>query len=83
MGACSDDVFQSTDESLAELHQDRKTVSKGLLRTIQQSSLRGNSPSVSVYAVNYGELRFVDFLMLLRQAGEEGCSFLQEYTNND
>ncbi|VEL11572.1 unnamed protein product [Protopolystoma xenopodis] len=48
MQSCSDHVCHGgTDESLAQLHHGRKTVGRELLRTIQQSSLRGNPPSVS------------------------------------
>ncbi|VEL08916.1 unnamed protein product [Protopolystoma xenopodis] len=48
MEYCSDDVCHGgTNESLAQFHQARETVNRGLLRTIQQSSLRGNPPSVS------------------------------------
>ncbi|VEL34791.1 unnamed protein product [Protopolystoma xenopodis] len=44
---CSDDVCHSTDESLAQVDRGRRMVSRRLLRTIQQSSLRDNPPSVS------------------------------------
>ncbi|VEL16189.1 unnamed protein product [Protopolystoma xenopodis] len=46
MDSCSDDICQATDEGLAHFHRVRRTVGQGLLRTIQQSSLRDNSPSV-------------------------------------
>ncbi|VEL37424.1 unnamed protein product [Protopolystoma xenopodis] len=48
MYSCSADVCHGvTDESLAHVHRGRRTVSRGLLRTTQQSSLRGNPPSAS------------------------------------
>ncbi|VEL39939.1 unnamed protein product [Protopolystoma xenopodis] len=47
MKSCSDDVRHSTGKRLAQFHRGRRTVSRGLLRTIQQSSLRDNPPSVS------------------------------------
>ncbi|VEL40764.1 unnamed protein product [Protopolystoma xenopodis] len=43
----SDDVCHCTDESFAQFHRRCRTVSRRLLRTIQQSSLRDNPPSVS------------------------------------
>ncbi|VEL34337.1 unnamed protein product [Protopolystoma xenopodis] len=46
MDSCSDDVCHGgTDESLAQFHRGRRTVSRGIFRTIQQSSC--NPPSVS------------------------------------
>ncbi|VEL09535.1 unnamed protein product [Protopolystoma xenopodis] len=40
MQSCSDDVCHGgTDESLAQLHLDRRTVRRGLFRTIRQSSI--------------------------------------------
>ncbi|VEL37485.1 unnamed protein product [Protopolystoma xenopodis] len=36
---------------------------------------------IAVSAVNSGALHFVDFFMLVRQAGEEGYPFLQDYAN--
>ncbi|VEL07239.1 unnamed protein product [Protopolystoma xenopodis] len=42
-----EDVCQSTHESLALVYLVLRMVSQGLLRTIQQSSLRGNPPLVS------------------------------------
>ncbi|VEL39131.1 unnamed protein product [Protopolystoma xenopodis] len=48
MKSCSDDVcHDGTDEHSAHFHRGRRTVSRGLLRTNQQSSLRDNPPSVS------------------------------------
>ncbi|VEL09833.1 unnamed protein product [Protopolystoma xenopodis] len=44
----SDDVRHRTDESSARSHRGGRTVSRGLLRTIQQIKVQGNPPSVSV-----------------------------------
>ncbi|VEL41474.1 unnamed protein product [Protopolystoma xenopodis] len=48
MESCSDDAYHGgTGESLAHFQRGRRTLSRGLIRTIQQSSLRDNHPSVS------------------------------------
>ncbi|VEL06926.1 unnamed protein product [Protopolystoma xenopodis] len=48
MGFRSDDVYHSgAGEGLAHFHPGQRTMGRGLLRTIQQSSLRGNAPSDS------------------------------------
>ncbi|VEL37936.1 unnamed protein product [Protopolystoma xenopodis] len=49
MDSFSDDVCHSTDESFALFNRGRNAVSRGLLRIIQQSSLRDNPPSVCAY----------------------------------
>ncbi|VEL17280.1 unnamed protein product [Protopolystoma xenopodis] len=47
MDSCSDDVCHGgTGESLAQYHRGFRTVSLGLVGTIQQSSLRDNPPSI-------------------------------------
>ncbi|VEL15374.1 unnamed protein product [Protopolystoma xenopodis] len=43
----SDDVGHMTDKSSARSHQGRRTVSRGLLRTIQQTKVQDNPPAVS------------------------------------
>ncbi|VEL15593.1 unnamed protein product [Protopolystoma xenopodis] len=47
MASCSDDVcHDDTDVSLAQFHRGRRMVSRGFLRAIQQSSIRGNLSTV-------------------------------------
>ncbi|VEL08170.1 unnamed protein product [Protopolystoma xenopodis] len=41
------DVHHMTDKSSTRSHQGRKTVSRGLLRTLQQAKGQGNPPEVS------------------------------------
>ncbi|VEL09415.1 unnamed protein product [Protopolystoma xenopodis] len=66
MDACSDDVCHSTDESLAQFHWGRRTVSQGLFCTIQQSSLRGKPSSVSGYGleVDMWALGVITYILL-------------------
>ncbi|VEL33966.1 unnamed protein product [Protopolystoma xenopodis] len=43
----SDDFRHRTDESSARSHWGRKTVGRGLFRTIQQTKVQGNPPVIS------------------------------------
>ncbi|VEL17040.1 unnamed protein product [Protopolystoma xenopodis] len=50
--SCSDDVCDSSDENSTQVLRGRRTVNRGILRIIQQSSSLGNPSSVTGYHSN-------------------------------
>ncbi|VEL08879.1 unnamed protein product [Protopolystoma xenopodis] len=65
MVSSSDDVRQMSEERSARSHRGRRTVSRGLLRTIQQTKGQSNPPSVSGEA----NLQIPSTLLLKRNEG--------------